>query len=176
MKKVLTAVAIATALLVSSAVPAQAATPVAAGAACKTKNATSVVKSKVNSVSSTKFKCVTAGKKLVWDKGVVTVAVKSALSISQVWAGSTVTLSLRDSQGKFCDSNAVGTECYGFYIGWRSNFQDEARTVKYGMDETVISGLQFGDKGDFLLMYQSTPGSSTVAPLVVKNFPFNYDY
>jgi hypothetical protein len=44
------------------------------------------------------------------------------------------------------------------------------------VDETVISGLQLGDKGDFLLMYQSTPGSSTVQPLAVKNFPFNFDY
>lgn len=175
MKKVLTAVVIATALLVSSAVPAQAATPVASGAACKTKNATSVVKSKVNTVTSTKFKCVTSGKKLVWDKGVVTIAVKSALSISQVWSGNSVALSIRDSKGALCDTYAVGTECYGFYIGWRSNFNDADRTIKSDNTESTISGLQLGDKGDFLLMYQSSPGSSAV-PLVVKNFPFNYDY
>lgn len=176
MRKALAAAAIAAALLISSAVPAQAATPVAAGAACKTKNATSVVKSKVNSVTSTKFKCVTSGKKLVWDKGVVTIAVKTTLSISQVWTGNSVSLSIRDSKGALCDTHAVDTECYGFYIGWRSNFQDSERTVKSDNTESAISGLQLGDKGDFLLMYQSSPGSSSVMPLVVKNFPFNYDY
>jgi hypothetical protein len=175
MRKALAAATIAAALLISSAVPAQAATPAAAGAPCKTKNATSVVNSKVNTVTSTKFKCVTSGKKLVWDKGVVTIAVKTTLSISQVWTGNSVSLSIRDSKGALCDTYAVGTECYGFYIGWRSNFQDSARTVKSDNAESTISGLQLGDKGDFLLMYQSTPGSS-VMPLVVKNFPFNYDY
>ena len=175
MRKALAAAAIAAALLISSAVPAQAATPAAAGAPCKTKNATSVVNSKVNTVTSTKFKCVASGKKLVWDKGVVTIAVKTTLSISQVWTGNSVSLSIRDSKGALCDTYAVGTECYGFYTGWRSNFQDSARTVKSDNAESTISGLQLGDKGDFLLMYQSTPGSS-VMPLVVKNFPFNYDY
>jgi preprotein translocase subunit SecG len=66
MGKALAAAAIAAALLINSAVPTQAATPVA------------------------------AGKKLVWDKGVSTILVKSTLSLSQVWAGSSVTLSLRD--------------------------------------------------------------------------------
>ncbi len=70
MRKIIS-IAIAGALLVAGiAAPAQAAAP-KAGAACAKAGITQVVKA---GTKTTKFTCVKSGKKLVWNKGVVTIA------------------------------------------------------------------------------------------------------
>ena len=141
--------------------------------------------------------CVTAGQKVtVYDKilpnrgktytckktksglkfgpAVETVKIKSLLTISQVWKGNTVSLSILDAQGNSCEvSTNTSPECKGFYLGWRANFKDEDKTIVYGELETVISGLNIGDRGAFRLMYQENQNAT---PVVVKEFPFYYDY
>ena len=105
--------------------------------------------------------------------------VRTLLTISQKWVGNSVALSILDSDGVSCDSFEPSEECKGFYIGWRANFNDEDRVVEYGADpntETIISGLQVGDEGVFLLMYQDVLGSADSTPGAIKEFPFSYGY
>jgi hypothetical protein len=176
MKKAFATISVTVALLSALALPAQAATPVAAGATCKTNAAVSVVKNKVITNQSTTFTCKKVGKKLLWDKGVVNLKVKTLLSVSQVWSGSSVALSLLNSKGALCQTLVVGDECYGFYLGWSANFEDSSRTITSANETSTIAGLQPGDRGAFQLMYQENPGPNGSAPIVVKQFPFNYDY
>ena len=104
-------------------------------------------------------------------------SVSSLLSISQIWVGNSVSLSILDSNGVSCDSPEQSEECQGFYIGWRANFNDEDRNVEYTLNrETIISDLQIGDEGAFLLMYQDDLGSQDSVPQVIKEFPFSYGY
>jgi hypothetical protein len=70
MRKLLTIAVASTLLMAGLTTPAQAATP-KAGAACAKAGITQVVKA---GTKSTKFTCVKSGKKLVWNKGVVTIA------------------------------------------------------------------------------------------------------
>jgi hypothetical protein len=105
--------------------------------------------------------------------------VNTLLSISQRWVGNSVSLSILDSEGVSCDSLEPSEECQGFYIGWRANFNDDDRIVEYGVGpnaETIISELQIGDEGAFLLMYQEVPGSEDSTPNVIKEFPFSFGY
>jgi hypothetical protein len=104
------------------------------------------------------------------------VEVTTLLKISQVWRGNSVSLSILDSNGQSCEAQVQSQECQGFYIGWRANFNDSDRVVEYGFPETVISDLQVGDQGAFLLMYQEVPGPGGSDPIVVKEFPFSYNY
>ena len=119
------------------------------------------------------FTCVKSKNGLKFGPAVTAVKIKSLLAISQVWKGNSVSLSLLDSQGKSCDSATKSSECTGFYIGWRASFNDSDRTVTYGQIDTVISGLKVGDQGAFQLMYQE---SQNATPIVVKEFPFSYNY
>jgi len=176
MKKTLTVIAVLAAIFAGTSFIAQAATPAKSGADCKKVNASATVKNQNVTNQSTTFKCVKVGKKLVWNKGVVNYQVKSLLTVSQVWAGSKVTLSILDSNGVACDSSAVASECSGFYLGWNASFNDDNRTVSYDKDSTSISGLQIGDKGVFQLMWQERPGAADSMPIVVKTFPFSYNY
>jgi hypothetical protein len=176
MKKSLATISLALTLLAGFSLPAQAAKVPSAGAQCTSKGSTAVVKNNVITNQSTTFTCTKLGKKMVWDKGVINLQVKSLLNVSQKWSGSSVALSILDSNGLPCDTYAVGTECYGFYLGWSANFNDSDRKVSYANNTTIISGLQQGDKGAFELMYQQTPGPNGTTPLVVKQFAFNYDY
>jgi hypothetical protein len=103
--------------------------------------------------------------------------VNTLLSISQRWVGNSVALSILDSAGVSCDSPEPSEECQGFYIGWRANFNDEDRNVEYTLNrETIISDLQIGDEGEFLLMYQEVPGSEDSISNVIKEFSFSYGY
>ena len=125
------------------------------------------------------YTCVKAKSGLKFISGFTTVKVKSLLTISQVWKGNSVSLSLLDAQGNSCETNAgQASECTGFYIGWRASFKDTDRTVKYeqGNTVTVLSGLKIGDIGAFQLMYQETPGANGSQPIVIKEFPFHYNY
>ncbi len=176
MKKSLAAISLSLILLSGFALPAEAAKLPSAGASCTSKGATAVVKNNVITNQSTTFTCTKVGKKVLWDKGVTSLQVKSLLNVSQKWSGSSVALSILDSNGLPCDTYAVATECYGFYLGWSANFIDSDRKVSYGNNTTTISGLQQGDKGAFELMYQQTPGPNGTTPIVVKQFAFDYDY
>jgi len=176
MKKTFTIFAVFALIFSSTSFASQAATPARAGADCKKVNVSATVKNQNVTNQSTTFKCVKVGKKLVWNKGVVNYQVKTLLTVSQVWAGSKVTLSILDSNGVACDSNAVASECSGFYLGWDANFNDSDRVVTYDYETTSISGLQIGDKGNFKLVWQEKPGADGSMPIVVKNFPFNYNY
>ena len=176
MKKTLTVIAVLAVIFAGTSFIAQAASPARAGADCKKVNASATVKNQNVTNQSTTFKCVKVGKKLVWNKGVVNYQVKSLLTVSQVWAGSKVTLSILDSNGVSCDAYAVASECSGFYLGWNASFNDDNRTISYDNNTTSISGLQIGDKGVFQLMWQERPGAADSMPIVVKTFPFNYNY
>jgi len=104
-------------------------------------------------------------------------AIQSDLEITQEWNGNSVTLSLFDSKGNNCaiDVRTVGSECYGFYIGWEANFDDADRVVDYSKTETTtISELEVGDSGNFLLMYQD-PNDSNSPVYRVNEFPFAYN-
>lgn len=119
------------------------------------------------------YTCVKSKDGLQFGPAVAAVKIKSLLVISQVWKGNSVSLSLLDSQGKSCESAAKSSECTGFYIGWRASFNDNDRTVTYGQTDTIIAGLKVGDQGSFQLMYQESENST---PIVVKEFPFSYNY
>ena len=176
MKKTLATFALLALISVAAPSPAMAANP-KVGAKCTTVGETKTVYANAAVNKGKTYTCTTKNKRTVWASPVVAVRVQSKLSISQLWKGNTVVLSLLDSAGNDCslDANQIaGAECKGFYIGWKSNFKDEERTVDYSkVETTTISGLQLGDKGEFLLMYQETPTSN---PVVVKGFPFNYSY
>ncbi len=104
-------------------------------------------------------------------------SIQSNLEITQDWNGNSVTLSLFDSHGNNCaiDVRKVGSECYGFYIGWSANFNDADRVVDYSkVETTTISELQVGDSGKFQLMYQN-PEDQNSPISVVKEFPFTYN-
>lgn len=176
MKKFLTIFATFALIFSSTSFVAQAASPARSGADCKKANASATVQNQNVTNQSTTYKCVKVGKKLVWNKGVVNYKVKTLLTVSQVWSGSKVTLSILDSNGVACDSSAVASECTGFYLGWKANFDDSKRTVTYGKDSTSISELQVGDQGSFQLMWQEKQGADGSMPIVVKNFPFSYNY
>jgi hypothetical protein len=120
------------------------------------------------------FTCVKTKSGLKYGPAVEAVRIKSLLTVSQVWKGNSVTLSILDSQGKSCELPANATvECKGFYLGWRANFNDAERAITYGDSETTISGLKIGDRGAFRLMFQE---NQNAAPVAVKEFPFSYDY
>jgi hypothetical protein len=120
------------------------------------------------------FTCVKTKSGLKYGPAVETVRIKSLLTVSQVWKGNSVTLSILDSQGTSCEIPAnTSEECKGFYLGWRASFKDADRTVTYGESQTTISGLEIGDRGAFHLMYQE---NQNAAPIVVKEFPFSYGY
>ncbi len=70
MRKLIITAVIGSLLVAGFTLPAQAAAP-KAGAACAKAGITQVVKA---GTKSTKFTCVKSGKKLVWNKGVVTIA------------------------------------------------------------------------------------------------------
>jgi hypothetical protein len=102
--------------------------------------------------------------------------IETDLEITQEWNGNSVALSLFDSEGNDCAVNeaTVGSECYGFYIGWAANFDDADRVVDYSkIGVTTISELEVGDSGNFLLMYQD-PADSNSEVSAVKDFPFEY--
>ena len=102
--------------------------------------------------------------------------IETNLEITQEWNGNSVALSLFDSEGNDCAVNfaTVGSECYGFYIGWSANFDDADRVVDYSkIEKTTISELEVGDSGNFLLMYQD-PADSNSEVSAVKDFPFEY--
>ena len=172
MKKTFAIVAVIAAIFASTSFVAQAATPAKSGADCKKVNTSAVVQNQIVTNQSTTFKCVKVGKKMVWNAGVVSYKVKTLLTVSQVWTGSKVTLSILDSNGVACESSAVASECSGFYLGWSANFDDANRTVSYG-ESTSISGMQIGDKGSFQLKWQEKVDS---IPIIVKTFPFSYNY
>ena len=103
--------------------------------------------------------------------------IQTNLEITQEWDGNSVTLSLFDSKGNNCaaDMRTVGSECYGFYIGWSANFDDADRVVDYSKAETTtISELEVGDSGNFRLVYQD-PEDPNSQPSVAKEFPFAYN-
>lgn len=103
--------------------------------------------------------------------------IQTNLEITEEWNGNSVTLSLFDSEGNNCaiDVRTVGSECYGFYIGWSANFNDADRVVDYSIVETTtISELQVGDSGNFQLMYQN-PEDQNSPISVVEEFPFTYN-
>ena len=103
--------------------------------------------------------------------------IQTNLEITQEWDGNSVTLSLFDSKGNNCavDVRTVGSECYGFYIGWSANFDDADRVVDYSKAETTtISELEVGDSGNFRLVYQD-PEDPNSQPSVAKEFPFAYN-
>ena len=103
--------------------------------------------------------------------------IQTNLEINQEWDGNSVTLSLFDSKGNNCavDVRTVGSECYGFYIGWSANFDDADRVVDYSKAETTtISELEVGDSGNFRLVYQD-PEDPNSQPSVAKEFPFAYN-
>jgi hypothetical protein len=103
--------------------------------------------------------------------------IQTNLEITEEWNGNSVTLSLFDSEGNNCalDVRKVGSECYGFYIGWSANFSDDDRVVDYSVVETTtISELQVGDSGNFQLMYQN-PEDLNSPISVAKEFPFAYN-
>ncbi len=102
--------------------------------------------------------------------------IETDLEITQEWNENSVALSLFDSEGNDCAVNlaTVGSECYGFYIGWSANFDDADRVVDYSkIEKTTISELEVGDSGNFLLMYQD-PADSNSEVSAVKDFPFEY--
>jgi len=103
--------------------------------------------------------------------------IETNLEITQEWNGNSVVVSLFDSEGNNCavDQGTVGSECYGFYIGWAANFDDADRVVDYSkIETTTISELEVGDSGNFLLMYQD-PADSSSEVSAVKDFPFQYN-
>jgi hypothetical protein len=163
--------------MVASSAPAQAAGNPKIGAKCATAGETKTVYASKTSNKGKTFTCVAKNKKNVWSKPVDTLRVQTKISVSQVWTGNKVTLSVLDSAGNNCALDAqqvAGAECKGFYLGWKASFNDADRTVDYSVVETTtISNLQLGDKGQFLLMYQVTADSQ---PVVIKSFPFSYSY
>lgn len=175
MKKLI-AVALMASLL-GMGLPAQSAT-VKAGATCKSAGATATVKASPGKNKSQVFTCVKQKGKLVYGPARDVYKIKSLLNVSQVWTGNSVKLSITDSLGNDCAANSrtVGSECYGFYLGWDANFKDEERTVDYSkIETTTISGLQIGDRGVFQLKYQDP--ADTASPItIVKEFPFSYGY
>lgn len=176
MKKTIAAIALAAAISLTANLPAIAATP-KSGAKCTSVGQSQTVYTNDSVNKGKTFTCVTKKKAKVWSSPTVAVRIQSKLSVSQVWKGSTVVLSLLDSSGNDCSASTnqvAGADCKGFYIGWKSNFNDKDRTVDYSkIETTTISNLQLGDKGEFLLMYQATPDAT---PIAVKGFPFNYSY
>jgi len=158
---------------------ASASTAPVKGGACSTIGKVSVVKG-ASSWDANKvltFTCIKSGSKKIWNAPKISYQVKTTLNLSQVWAGNSVTLSLVDSNGHECttpDRPPVVDTCVGFYIGWRTNWKDENRTIHDNQfTQTVqISGLVSGDKGDFYIVYQA---KLTDTPIVVKLFPFTYN-
>jgi len=159
-----------------SAVSASAATAPAPakGAACRTVGVSRVISSPtVNKVLT--YTCVKSGQKKIWGTPKISYQITTALNLSQVWTDNSVALSLVDSSGHQCvqalGGEPVGSQCFGFYIGWQSNWNDSSHTTTYGV-VTTIAGLQPGDQGNFIIAYQGTQSSP---PIVVKLFPFSYD-
>ena len=79
-----------------------------------------------------------------------------------------IDVTLRDQNGVECSSD--NPDCFGYYIGWDMNFLDELRVVSYSPG-TRISGLQPGDAGQLLLMYQASPESDVIR---VAGYEFSY--
>ena len=122
------------------------------------------------------YTCRMSNGKLKYGKPEVSYRIRSLLTISQVWQGNRVTLSLLNSSGVSCTQAAAQaeSECKNFYIGWESTFESGSFSVTYPDENlTVLSGFPQGSHGYFHLMYEdpANPG-----PLVVKRFPFTYDY
>ena len=176
MKKTLTTLALVTMLSLAVPSPAIAAAP-KVGAKCTTSGETKTIYANASINKGKSYTCTTKNKRTVWAAPQVTNRIQTKLSISQVWRGNSVALSLLDSSGNDCslDANQIaGAECKGFYIGWVANFDDAKRVIDYSKPEvTTISGLELGDKGQFLLMYQET---QTSTPVRIKGFEFNFDY
>ena len=110
-------------------------------------------------------------------QGDVAETIQTNLEITQEWNGNSVVLSLFDSKGNNCaiDMRTVGSECYGFYIGWSANFDDADRVVDYSKAETTtISELEVGDSGNFRVVYQD-PEDPNSQPSIAKEFPFAYN-
>jgi len=165
-------------LLTGQLATAQAAPTAKAGAGCSKVGTTVTVYPASGGNKGQKFTCDKVKGKLAYGPAIQVYKIKSLLTISQVWEGNKVTLSLLDSLGNDCalDLRKAGSECLGFYIGWRSNFEDSKRKVDYSnAQKTVISELVVGDKGAFQLMYQEQ-AIATNPTQVVKEFPFSYDY
>jgi|GEM_PF-3821475 len=163
----------ATALSLTS-VPASAASAPAAGATCSAISASSVVSSPTENKILT-YTCVKSGKKKVWGTAKVSYQITTTLNLSQVWKGNSVALSLVDSSGHQClqviGSEPADSQCFGFYLGWQSNWNDKARTISYDT-VTKIAGLQPGDQGNFYIAYQAMRDSPH---FIVKLFPFSYN-
>ena len=157
-----------------SSVTVSAATAPAKGATCRTIGVSSVVSSPTENKILT-YTCVKSGTKKIWGAAKVSYQVTTALNLSQVWTGNSVALSLVDSSGHQCvqviPNDPVGSQCFGFYIGWLSNWNDPSRTITYGV-VTKIAGLQPGDQGNFYIAYQATQNSPH---FIVKLFPFSYN-
>lgn len=175
MKKSITALALVLMFALSAPAPAQAASP-KGGAKCTSVGEVKTVFSNSKVQKGKSFVCVKNNKKIYWSKAEVVPRIQSKLSVSQVWKGNAVELSLLDSSGTNCGLSAnkeIG-ECKGFYIGWGATFKDEDRKVDYSKEDvTTISDLELGDKGYFYLMYQAAEGAN---PVIVKGFAFNYSY
>lgn len=144
------------------------------GGACATAGQKVTVYDKVLPNRGKTYTCVKSKSGLRFGPAVETAKIKSLLTISQIWRGNSVKLSILDAQGNSCEVKTnTSPECKGFYLGWRANFKDEDKTIVYNDLETTISGLMVGDRGAFRLMYQE---NQSAMPIVVKEFPFYYDY
>lgn len=175
MKKVLAISAILL-MLMGGSTAATAATTSKAGVACKTVGATVTIYANTQVNKGLTYTCTKSGNKTAFDKGTPAYRVRTTLNLSQTWQGNSVSLSILDSSGKVCDTLAVGTECSGFYIGWRSNFNDSTKNIVSANATSSIGGFNLGDKGAFLLMYQQVTGPNGTTPIVVKEYPFDFDY
>jgi hypothetical protein len=144
------------------------------GGPCATAGQKVTVYDKVLPNRGKTYTCVKTKSGLKYGPAIETAKIKSLLTVSQVWKGNSVTLSILNSQGGSCEvPPSTSVECKGFYLGWRANFKDDEKTVSYVDANTIISGLKIGDRGAFRLMYQENQNAN---PIVVKEFPFYYDY
>jgi len=162
---------------------ATAASEVRKGQACKVAGKTVTFFSDEYANKGKIYTCRIIGGKLKYGKPVVTYRFKTLLTISEVWRGSQVTLSLLNSDGISCtraETQTVG-ECKNFYIGWEANWQgtcscDDAVLVSYADEDlTVISGIPVGAKGSWYIAHHDSSDPSDV-PIIVKRFAFKYDY
>lgn len=80
-----------------------------------------------------------------------------------------IDVTLKDRNGNEC--SASNSDCTGYYIGWDMNFSDDDRDVSYSPG-TRISGLQRGDSGQLLLMYQESEESPVIR---VAGYEFSYE-
>lgn len=158
---------------------AHAAQAVKSGATCKTVGSKTTVAPTTWSNKSVVYTCALVKGKKIYGPGVAVYKISSLLTVSQQWEGNKVTLTLIDSKGNNCDlqvNQVAGSECFHFYMGWRTNFNDAERTVEYLEGKTVISGMKIGDSGVFELKYQDESDPKFKTPLIVKEFSFSYGY